>query len=198
MNIRSRPRGWKLKKDVAIVKCHLNSIVVEWIDQYCDSRQRARSDVGTNALYIYFYTYSWADKWVTIEETLEGPDIDSRNDYLVSGYVPKTYLSWFDSLEKNILELNKNPSPEYWQQLRDKYSTRVYSVGGRAMHLRRALIIYYKLCQERPELVEVDFDALRPENYFWERHDFANQDYLFAYTAKVGEVLGDISKGSLF
>jgi hypothetical protein len=190
--IKVRPRGWQLKKDLVIVKTHIQPCILTWMNKYCSSRQRALSDIGTNALFLYFYSFNWAYNWVSIEETVTtsfNVSPERRNDYMVTGYVPKSYLTWLDSLPQTLDTLTGNFSPEYWKELKHKYFNKVLTVRSRSMHLKRALIIYYKLCQVRPAIVELDFDCVRPDDYFWDRHDFNNNNYLFAYTNKVGSLL---------
>jgi hypothetical protein len=193
--IHNRPRGWQKKKDVVRVQCHLHPDIVGWIDRYCDSRQRARSHVGSQALLFYFFSWSWGDSWLSAEETLCGPDVDSRNNFIVSAYAVKSYLAWFDTLPEKVEDVIQDSSPDNMARLRDMFGSRIYSVRRRSMHLKRALTLYYKACQVQPNIIEIDFDGIRPMGYEWCRHDFDNHEYLFKYTEKIGSLINiDLSQ----
>jgi hypothetical protein len=193
--IHNRPRGWKQKKNSVRIQCHAHPDIVEWVDRYCDSRERARSHIGTQALLFYFFSYSWGPSWLSTPEFLVSPDDGDRNDYIISGYATPSYATWLDGLPKTVRKLDHESSPEYWAEIKNNFSTRIYSVRSRSMHLRRALILYWKACLVMPELIEIDFDGMRPEGFEFVRHDFDNLNYTFAYTAKIKRLVPiDLSK----
>jgi hypothetical protein len=184
MGINNRPFGVNLKNTKRI-QCHVHEDMAAWIDRYCTSRSRVRSSLGTNALYAYFFSYSWGESWISIEETLDGPDFETRNDCIVAAYPTRSYLTWFDTLPDKVVDLVRDPSPDYWKYLRDTFGSRVYAVRNRSMHFKRALIIYYKICQVCPDAIELDLDAIRPKGYEWTPHNFDDLNYLLAYTDKI-------------
>ena len=168
--------------------------MLEWMDRCRISRGLARSYLGKQALLIYFHTYNYSEAWLSIEELLWSPDHKRdngryRNQHHITGYAHKSYDSWISTLPNVANAYLEDRGPDRVKEIRDKFHYRLKQVKRRSLHFNRAIKIYYKICHVNPGIIEIDFDLIRPVEYWWEEHNFSNINYLRAYTEKISQKL---------
>lgn len=180
------------------IHSYVPSPILEWAERYHFSRGRPKSYLGTQALFFYFPTFNFANSWVSADELLSGPDYrisSNRARYRIDAYLPLTYLKWLDTMPKRAIYYLDDLSPDNLTAIKEKYGDRLKMVRERSMHLKRAMIIYYKIAQLNPAILEIDADLIRPDGYTWNVHNFQNIDYTIAYSNKLAELINvDLTK----
>lgn len=170
------------------------STVIDFIRRYSKSRDRPKAYLGTQSLFAYFPVYNWANNWCSIQELLSNP-CDNRSKYKIDAYVPLTYVKWLDTMPSKAIDYIDDLSPDNLDRIKDEYGDRLKMVRDRSMHLKRAMIIYYKLCQINPDIFELDLDLIRPEGFSDRYHNFQSTDYTIAYSNKLAKLIGvDLSQ----
>ena len=173
--------------------------ILEWTNRYHFSRGRSRSYLGSQACYAYFAAYNWGKTWCSMEELLTSPDHtkgdEYRSQFKIDAYMPRTYLRWLDTMDSKATSLLDDYSPDYIEELKNKFGNRLYMVRERSMHLKRAIIILYKLSLVWPDILWIDLESVRPSGYEWAVHNFQNIDYTLAYSNKIAKMIDvDFSK----
>lgn len=181
-----------MKPEPKRLQCHIKPEIVEWIATICESRDISQADVGTEALLLYIPGYMWCPSWVLIEDILDTPKED-RNDYKVEAWAAPSYIDWLGTLPDTALDYLFDLGRK--SELEEKYYKGVFlKIKGEALHLRRALLLYYYTVQSYPEVLNYSLDRIRPEGY-QKPHDFNNTGYIREYGAKVLQMTGiDFSK----
>ena len=98
-------------------------------------------------------------------------------------------------MDSKATSLLDDYSPDYIEELKNKFGNRLYMVRERSMHLKRAIIILYKLSLVWPDILWIDLESVRPSGYEWAVHNFQNIDYTLAYSNKIAKMIDvDFSK----
>lgn len=180
------------------IHSYVPSSILEWAERYHFSRGRARAYIGGQAMWFYFPCFNFANSWVDADELLSGPDYripGNREKCKVDAYMPLSYLKWLDTMPSRAIDYLDDLSPDNLAEIKEKYGDRLKMVRERSMHLKRAMIIYYKIAQLNPSILEIDADLIRPEGYTWTVHNFQNIDYTIAYSNKLAELINvDLTK----
>lgn len=180
------------------IHSYVPPVILEWAERYHSSRGRPKTHLGTQALFFYFPCFNFANSWVSADELLTGPDYripGNRARYKIDAYVPLTYLTWLDTMPSKAVDYLDDLSPDNLAEIKKKYGDRLKMVRERSMHLKRAMIIYYKIAQLNPAILEIDADLIRPSGYEWKVHNFQSTDYVLAYSNKLAGLIGvDLTK----
>jgi hypothetical protein len=173
------------------------STIIEFLDSYKRSHDRPRAYLGTQALFAYYPVFNFANGWCSVHEMLSGPEPGKRSPYKIDAYVPITYVRWMDQMSGRAIDYIDDLSPDNLARIEEKYGSRLKQVRDRSLHLKRAMIIYYKISKLNPDILEIDLDLIRPEGYEDRYHCFQDLDYLFGYTEKLVKLINvDLSKPS--
>jgi hypothetical protein len=172
--------------------------IIDWMNKYHRSRNRPKAYLGSQAMFCYFPVYNWSKSWVSADELLSGPDYKipgNRSRYKIDAYMPTTYVKWLDKMSGKAIDYLDDTSPDNLARIKEQYGDRLSMVRDHSMHLKRAIIIYYKLSLVNPGILELDLDLVRPEGYFNQFHDFQDTEYTIAYSNKLAKLIGvDLSK----
>lgn len=173
--------------------------IVEWLEKYKSSRDRPKAHLGSQAMWLYFVTYLWGKSWVSIEEILSSPDYTKGNDYRsqfkIDAYMPKSYCMWLDTMDKRAIDFLDDQSPDRLKEIQERFGNRLYMVREHSLHLKRAIIILYKLSLIWPDILWIDLESVRPKGYEWVKPNFQDLDFLFAFTTEITQIIKvDLSK----
>lgn len=172
------------------IHSYVPTVIIEWAHLYSRSRNRPRSHLGTQALYWYFPCFNFANAWCSADELLTGPNYKiNRSCYKIDAYMPLTYLNWLDTMPGRAIDYLDDLSPDNLASIKENYGDRIKMVRDRSMHLKRALIILYKLAQLNPAILEIDADLIRPDGFSNQYHNFQSTDYVLAYSNKLASLL---------
>ncbi len=180
------------------IHSYVHPAILNFAEKYRTSRSRPRAYIGGQAMWFYFPVFNFANGWCSSDELLTGPDYKipgNRAGYKIDAYMPLTYLKWLDTMPSKAIDYLDDLSPDNLAEIKEKYGDRLKMVRERSMHLKRAMIIYYKIAQLNPSILEIDADLIRPEGYTWTVHNFQNIDYTIAYSNKLAELINvDLTK----
>jgi hypothetical protein len=178
--------------------------VKEWVLEECRRCDRTETYFAYQAFLTYIHCYNWTvnnDKWVSLEELLWSPpyknesgeraDVE-RNQYKLECQIRKDYLHWLDSIPNRAKDYINNPDPDYLKKIKNIFSARTLGqIRKRPMHLKRALILYYKLHAINPRITEIDFSLLRVEGWT-DTPNFRSTQYVLGIGSVVSSKLKEL------
>jgi hypothetical protein len=174
------------------IHSYIHKDLIEWANRYHFSRGRPKSYLGSQALFWYFPIFNFANNWCSVDELITGPDYKipgNRARYKIDAYMPRTYLTWLDTMPSRAIDYLDDLSPDNLDEIKKQYGDRLKMVRDYSMHLKRAMIVYYKLCYVNPSILEIDADLIRPDGYTWNVHNFQSTDYVLAYSNKLAKLI---------
>jgi hypothetical protein len=172
--------------------------IINWMNDYHRSRNRPKAHLGGQSLFAYFPSFNFSNGWCSIDELLSGPDYKipgNRSHYKIDAYMPLTYVRWMDKMSGKAIDYLDDASPDNLARIKEQYGDRLSMVRDHSMHLKRAIIIYYKLASVNPAILQLDLDLIRPSGYEDRYHCFQDIDYTIAYSNKLARLIGvDLSR----